>query len=236
MLNKTRKISIISAAIFVAAEALLGILIQCVSGYANNLLSFSSILLAFLFVLLCLRSERIYFLSLLAMGTTLCADFLLVILDPPLRVLAMLFFSVTQISYFLIIYLKTENKRTKILHIATRVAFLAISLILVLLVLGDGADALSIISMLYFANLLLNILFSFLMKERSLIFSLGLISFSLCDVFVGMGMIGNYILVGDSALLSFLTNPPFNAVWLFYVPAQTLLALFAKGKQNNEPK
>ena len=233
MLNLKPKFYKISAAIFLAAEIALGVLIQTVEGVANHYLSFSSIALAALFVLLMFRRERIYYLSLIAMGTTLCADFLLVIVTPPERLLAMLFFSVTQISYFLIIYLLTGNKRIKRVHLCTRAAILAFTLIITCAVLGEDTDALSIVSMLYFTNLALNILFSFFIEKRRWLFTLGLISFICCDIFVGMSMIGNYISVGNSAIISFFADPPFNAVWFFYVPAQTLLALFSMKNEGN---
>ena len=55
--------------------------------------------------------------------------------------------------------------------------------------------------------------------------AVGLLLFLLCDVFVGFSVLGEYLTVSEGTFAYFLAHPGFNAAWLFYVPAQTLLGL-----------
>ena len=94
------------------------------------------------------------------------------------------------------------------------------------LVLGAGIDALAILSVIYFANLFCNIIFSKVKMKGTLLLLIGLISFALCDIMVGLSTLCDlYLTVDPSSFLYKLTHTGINLVWLFYVPSQTLIAL-----------
>lgn len=215
------------AVAFILVMLALQILIQTVGGRVNDFLCFFGVFLAFLFVVLSYRPTYRYFLFATALLTTVCADYFLVICEPDQKLLAMIFFSVTQICYFVYVYLETESSKTKIIHIATRVTLLSAMALITACVLGESLDPLSMVSVLYFTNLFLNIVFSFFTARVNLFFSVGLICFILCDTLVGMSMLDGYFSVSEGSFFYMLAHPPFNAVWFFYLPAQTLLALSA---------
>ena len=215
----------LSAAIFIAAELSLAVIIQATSGRANSLISYFAVILALVFTLFRHTGAAKCPISLVAMAATACADLFLMVTVPQRPIVAMLFFSLVQAAYFLKIYLKTDDRGLRALHLFIRLFLLLTALIITLTVLGEGCDFLAVISVLYFVNLVLNLIFSFFIRKRSLLFSLGLFFFLLCDVFVGFGMMEPYIPISEGSIAYFLANPGFNAAWLFYVPAQTLLAL-----------
>ena len=71
-----------------------------------------------------------------------------------------------------------------------------------------------------------NIIFAFKQKESSILFPIGLLLFACCDLQVGLIVLNSsYINIENNLILNFIVDPPFNLVWLFYVPSQTLIAL-----------
>lgn len=215
----------IAAAIFALAEGVLAVLIQLTSGNVNMWCSYAAVLLACAFLLLFFERTPAYIFTQLALGTTVCADYFLVLGGAEQKLAAMLFFSVTQLAYFLRLYLGDSHKKRRTVHVFLRIGISLFALLLTRIVLRDGADAVALVSMFYFANLLLNIVFAFWQFETSRLFAVGLLLFACCDVLIGISLIEAYLPLTEGSLLYHLAYPGFNAAWLFYVPAQTLLAL-----------
>ena len=222
---KTKRSFLIAASVFVAAEVALGISLQLASGFFGRLLSFSAIALACVFAALLFDKRKSVLLTEAALIFTVAADFFLVICEPPLRLAAMLFFSAVQVCYFLRIYFQTENHNIRCVHIFIRALLLTVMAVVAITVLGEGVDALSVVSVLYFANLFMNIVFSFIGQKLNIAFSLGLVFFLFCDTFVGFSMIEAYLPLEEDGFFYWLAHPGINLAWIFYVPSQTLLAL-----------
>ena len=162
---------------------------------------------------------------------TVLADLFLVVIKPMMQLHAMIFFSLTQICYFIIIYLNQENTNKKVIHLIIRITITGISLLATVLVLKENTDALSLISLFYYANLISNIIFSFTINEINIIFSIGLILFACCDLLIGLNiMASSYLPIEEGTLLYFLAHPGFNLAWIFYVPSQVLLSLYSLKK------
>ena len=211
--------------VFTLAECVLGVLVQTLSGRSVVWVSFACVLLACAFLALFFERTPRYALTQLALICTVFADYFLVVRGAEQQFLAMLFFSVTQLSYFARLYVEDECATCKRVHVYARIAACIIALLLTLIVLGKGADKVALISMFYFANLLLNIVFAFIRFRVQPLFAVGLALFALCDVFVGLSLIEGYLPVTEGSFLYRLAHPGFNLAWVFYVPSQTLLAL-----------
>lgn len=222
-MNRKNTILLTLSCIFVLTELHLSNLIQTTS--PPNKIQYLSVILACLFCILFAEKTKSYAFTQLALVFTVFADFFLVYLNNSNRLLAMLCFSVTQIAYFLRIYFEEENKTLKKVHLFLRATLSLIILIATYIVLGENTDALSLVSMFYYVNLVLNIVFSFLNFKNSWIFTLGLICFVICDTFIGLANIGAYIDLNNNPFLLKLLHPGFNAAWAFYVPSQMLLAI-----------
>ena len=220
----------IIAPIFVLIELTLGILIQKTGGDLCNALCFSSVVIAFLLSLLLLIVNRSYacLFTAIALLLTVVSDVFLVLVSPAIRVPAMFSFSVAQICYFLRIYLGSASKRERVSHLAARSAVIVISLVACAMVLRERIDLLSMVSMFYFANLLVNFAFAVWQCRRSRLLPIGLLFFILCDVFVGLSVMSQlYFDFAEGTLLYSLVHTGFNTVWFFYVPSQTLISLSA---------
>lgn len=220
---------------YIVIEIILGVLVQTTSGILNTTSSFLAVVLAFVFsIYLLLTNININKeLILLSCGLfcTVLADLFLVVIKPMMQLHAMIFFSLTQICYFIIIYLNQENTNKKVIHLIIRITITGISLLATVLVLKENTDALSLISLFYYANLISNIIFSFTINEINIIFSIGLILFACCDLLIGLNiMVSSYLPIEEGTLLYFLAHPGFNLAWVFYVPSQVLLSLYSLKK------
>lgn len=215
----------ISATVFVAIELAFYYCILFIGGETGRICSFASIVTAFLFGILHLRPTRKTVFLNCGLLFTVCADFFLVLYRPQNQIAGMVFFSFAQLSYFLFLFLSSNDEKQKRLHVTLRLALIALIEIVTLIVLKEKTDFLSVISVFYFANLAINIVFAFVQKQKFLLFAIGLTLFILCDICVGLSVAdGVYFTV--PTFLHFLVYPPFDLIWFFYLPSQTLIGLF----------
>ena len=211
---------------FALAELTLGVLVQTVGGAANRWISYSCVVLAFLFAFIFFEKQWSYALTQLGLAFTVCADLFLVIMNPMRQLPAMVFFSLTQICYFLRLYANHKTEGQKRAHLILRVGATAIALLVTPIVLGANTDALSLVSMFYYANLGANVIMAFTQLKISPALAIGLLFFLLCDTVIGLNVMADSYISGvnDSFVLTFI-NSGLNWAWLFYVPSQTLIAL-----------
>lgn len=217
---------------FILIEIILGILIQITNGTINTIFSYGAIVLAFLTTLLFINRDKVYILTLVGLLFTCLADLLLVVIEPIHQIPAMIFFSITQICYFLRIYLNHQTSKEKIIHLSIRLILILTAIILTIIVLENNTDLLSIISLFYYANLVSNVIFSLTQLKRSKTFAVGLLCFMVCDLFIGLSILeSNYLAIDKTSFLYLLCNPGFNIAWIFYVPSFTLIALSCINKK-----
>ena len=233
--QKTLDLAIV---IFFLTQSINGYFIQTTTGKLCDVLSFGGVLFAFLFALALCGGTLDWLLCALGLFFTVIADWNLVILIPMRQLPAMYAFSVVQILYFVRIF-RTHGMtsggvggacKIKRIHIFIRLVMVAIALIVCVAVLGESVDALSMISLFYYANLLCNVVFSFVEIRKMSTFAIGLLCFALCDLFVGLGMLGEYMTVEYGSLVYRLTHTDLNMAWVFYVPSYTLIAISARSK------
>ena len=137
---------------------------------------------------------------------------------------AMIFFLGAQILYAARLYLiagKTERRVQLIL----RVALCAVIVGVTLVVLAKNTDALAIVSMLYYAQLILNVAFAFVKFHSRAMLAVGFLLFLLCDTVIGLDLINGYLPISPDALLYKIIRPGFNLAWVFYLPSQVVLSL-----------
>ena len=253
-MTKTQKLlSLAAAGIFVIAEAVLFYLIHIEKAVSDINLRYLSIQVAVLFSLVSLIFELIfsektkgYLLGKIfnlkngnalriAMLFTLGADYFLVASPSPDKMMGMAFFTGTQIFIFLHLYLREEDKKRRRANLYVRLGLSALLVIITLIVLGDSADALSIISIVYYANLLTSMIFAPFDKRGGKLLCLGLIFFALCDINVGLWVL-NDMYTGGFPVDSFLYKLLFSGidlVWLFYIPSQTMIPLCLLSKKSS---
>ena len=213
------------SALFAGAEITLGILLQTVDGRISVYMRYGAVILACLFCLLFADRTADYLLTQAALLCTVCADWFLVLPSHPHQLPGMLFFSVTQLAYFLRIYRSDESPTRRRVHLILRGSLTVLVLLITAAVLGRKTDAVALVSMFYYTNLAVNLLFAFAEWRKHLLLALGMALFLCCDTVVGLSFLDGYLTLPAESLLYRMIHPGFDPVWAFYVPSQTLIAL-----------
>ena len=255
MTNTKNKLMRIMAITFVIAEALLFYLIHIERLDPGFSLHYASIIIAAAFSWLTLiiklataneateswlkilSSPRDENLLRIAMLFTLAADYYLVALDEIKQLEGMIFFSGTQFFIFLHLILRDESAKSRKAHIITRLTLIAVLAVATLIVLGDNTDALALISVIYYANLLTSMIFAPRDKQGGKLLALGLLLFALCDINVGLAALNDMYVGGfpEGSILYNLINADVDLAWIFYLPSQTIIPLtllFEKNKKD----
>ena len=225
MMIKSKKLLVWLSIAFLCIMAVLGVLLQTVQASIPINLRYTAIVLACLFCILFAETSDSYLFTQLALVFTLMADYFLVYPDDIQKAPAMLCFSVVQIAYFVRLYREDESKTRRKLHLILRASLSVAVVAVTLAVLGKNCDGVALISMFYYANLILNAVFACINFKKNPIFAIGLILFILCDTVIGLGEIDAYLPIPEESVMYKILSPGFDLAWAFYLPSQALLAI-----------
>ena len=219
-----KKAMIITSSLFVLLEAVLFYFIIFGKNYVAEI-SYISIVLCFLFSLLFFKkSDKLIMVGLLL---TCGADYFLVLCPPAERLKGMIFFMAAQLVYGLRAHLLNRNK----LLIILRAVLSVIGAVITVAILKKNTDALSVISVVYYANLVMNIICAFCHMRSSYILPFAFLMFLGCDTVIGLNVMGEgYINITEGSLVYNIIHCGFNLAWVFYLPSQVMIALSGKEK------
>ena len=174
----------------------------------------------------------------IAMIFTLIADYFMVAMDNADNLTGVSVFIGTQVFIFLHIIANDGNSKWRAANIVTRITLCVILIIAVGLILGRDTDPLSIISVIYYANLLVNAIFAHRIGRGGILLTVGLVLFALCDINVGLSGLESIYDGGfpEGSLLYIIRNADVDLIWLFYIPSQTIipLTLLLKDKKSEK--
>lgn len=223
---KNQKLKILLISLFCLIELILAVLVQTTAGAVNVAVSYSAVILACLFMITSFEKNKTYVFMQIGLICTVLADWFLVVKSPIQQLPAMIFFSGTQICYFLRLYFNHNSQARKRIHLIIRASASVVMMLITAMVLKDKTDALSLVSMFYYANLILNMIVAFSQSKSSLLFPIGLTLFILCDTVIGLDiLLASYIKSQEAKEIFYQIFGKFNVAWLFYVPSQALIAL-----------
>lgn len=213
----------ILTAVFLCIEAVLYYFVLTGSGMTFTVTAYTGIILCFAFALI--MGVRQDWLMVAGLACTVGADFCLVVCDPIQQLWGMVFFLGAQAFYAISLYRKRKNN----VLLGIRIGLSVIALVVAFVVLKENVDALALISVCYYANLIMNMVTAFTQWNNCKLLPIGFVLFILCDTIIGLQVAsGGYLPIPkDSALYSFLFNG-FNTSWMFYLPSQVLIALSAR--------
>ena len=217
-----KKITLILALVFIVLELACFPMIHFGSGGVDVLGCYLAIVLVALFTLVTIKGDRVGHIIRLGIAFTLVADYFLVIAaDSQLE--GVIAFIAVQACYFAYTLVREKRVKVRYTNIASRALLMAGLVIVTFAVLGEGADALAIASVLYYGNLVANAVFAFLLGKRERIFAIGLVLFAMCDIWIGLEVLFSSYL--GSNLMDFVYNANCNLPWVFYQPSQVLIGL-----------
>lgn len=181
---------------------------------------FGSVLLCFVFALVHQSKDNRFIV--IGLAFTVAADTCLVLCQPQQRLLGMLFFLIVQCFYAF----HLQSKRQSFRFLMIRLGLVMTGELIALWVLGNKADALALISLAYYANMVSSIIEGSAQFSRNKLLPIGLVLFLLCDTVIGLQVAAeNYLAITADSLLHQLLYPGFNLAWLFYLPSQVLITL-----------
>lgn len=218
----------IPVACFMFAEVILYYFILTVGGQTLVVTSYLSIVLCFLFALQGIKHNP---LMVAGLACTVGADFCLVVCDPIQQLWGMVFFLGAQTLYAIYLHRKQPNKIILWVRLALTVAAGMIAVV----VLKENADALAVVSVCYYANLILNAVAAFTGWRKNKLLPIAFVLFILCDTIIGLQVAsGGYLPISEGSVLYNLIFSGFNTAWLFYLPSQVLISLccLSKGETN----
>jgi hypothetical protein len=209
--------------LFLLLELILYILILTTGGDLLRYSSYLSIVLCFLFGVLHIRKDNRNLIA--GQVLTLCADTCLVLCQPIRKFAGMVFFFFAQSSYGIYLHRHHPNRRTQII----RAILMFLSILLCIVVLGDKTDALAIVSIGYYAHLIMNLVDSIRLRKKYPLMPWAFVLFLFCDTIIGLQvMSGGYLPIPAGSFIHNLLFSNFNLAWLFYLPSQVMIALSAQ--------
>lgn len=221
---RSRPLLAVSVAAFLAVETTLGILFQ--TGHGNGAhLRYATVVLACLFCFLFAEKTREYLCLQVALLLTVGADWFLVLPAAPRQLPGMIFFSLAQLAYAACLACDEPNPRRLRIWLWVRVSLSVVALAATVAVLGKGADAVALLSVFYYASLILNIAAAWSQTPRRLLMAVGFTLFLCCDTLIGLAFVDGYLPVDKTSCLYAILHPGFDAAWAFYLPSQMLLAV-----------
>lgn len=202
--------------IFIILSGILYYFILTAGGTLLTATSYAAIVACFLYALAYRNNKFI----LGGLACTLGADFFLVVCSPMQQLWGMVFFLGAQTLYAAMLHTSRPCKG----FLFARIALTAIAAAITAVILKSKTDALAVISLCYYVNLIFNIILAFVQFKTYKLFAIGLIFFLLCDTVIGLQvMAGAYLPIPEA--LHRIIFAPFNLAWLFYLPSQVLIAL-----------
>ena len=203
---------------------------------AHTLFSYICVITSCLFCILLSDGSKSYRYTQMAMIATVCADFFLVFLPVQLKVPGVLCFCVTQFAYFLRLYADDENRIRKIIHLILRITITVAAFVLTILVLGIRMDILSLISVLYYANFILNLLFSYIQFKKMRILAIAFTLFIISDTLLGFDNLSGYLLIPRGSVIFLITRVGCRFIMPLYLTAQILIPLSLFSRKRNALK
>lgn len=163
----------------------------------------------------------------IAMLFTLVADYYLVAKSESDNLMGVTVFLGTQLFIFLHIFVNDESSHGRITNVVLRLSLSVALALIACSILGEDADVLAIISVIYYANLCVNAIFAHRIGRGGIMLTVGLILFALCDVNVGLSALDSLYVGGfpEGSILYNLLNTDVDLIWVFYIPSQTLIPL-----------
>lgn len=225
------KLNILTIA-FLLVQAALYALILTTDGNLLVVAEYTAIVLCFIFAVL--HIKKCDFLLIAGLGFTVVADYFLVVASPQQKLWGMIAFLITQTFYA--VALEKVNSGKASLFI--RLGLTALGILFAVILLGKNTDALALVSICYYINLIMNIVVAFKNFSQNRLFAIGLVFFLFCDTVIGLQVASSgYLPIAEGSLLYKIIFAPFHLSWFFYLPSQVLIALsavFTCGKGKGE--
>lgn len=212
---KNRQLSLI---LFLFVQLYIYVMLVCFNSNINPKIMFiSSSILCFIMGVFLFCKTKDYYIMISALFISLIGDFFFTFFNNS-SYIGLICLNITQILYFLRIYLDSDYKKTNLL---ARIIIIPIILI-AFIILKENFNFSVLLWITFITNLFINILFT--IKEIGInnFFPIGLLFLFIYGAFIMIYNIENYVTV-NLDFINIINNLPFDLRYVFYIPAQVTL-------------
>lgn len=195
-------------------------------GEYNDWVYYGIILSCFITSAVFLTKDVQSYLQLGALFFTCIADFCL-ILGQASYTTGVAFFLVVQLFYAARTLFLAKSEKERMINLSLRGGLCFAGALVVVFLFGEKTQALYILSILYYVNLLVSIAFAFLHFRENKLLAIGLTLFVLCDTVLGLQNIIDIFSISHESLFYAVVHPKFALEAAFYCPSQVLLSVSA---------
>ena len=225
MLKESKVLKLALIISFALIESTLLSLIVFVKVKNVDYYCFLAVIIAFVYSLVFMFSTAKN-IKILGISSTLLADLFLILLTDinDYQIYGVIFFVIAQAIYAYYLFNNDPNHYKLSLLIRLIVNIIMVTILIV--VLKSRVDFLSVISIIYFANLLTNIILCFFNFKSNYLFCIGLIMLVLCDLHVGLvNANGIYLFYNPDGIIFKIIYANFNYTWFFYILSLSFISL-----------
>lgn len=227
MTRRSELILKISIALLILVECVFFYFILTLPLYKKYTIRYLAIVFAIVVSLIFLRFDKKLLFVSLGFALTGVSDFFLAYSNPIRELEGVSVFCFVQMAYFIYLLLSQKTLKGRLIHIGLRVAVIIIAQIVLHVVVGEGVDPLSTISLFYVANLGVNLIIALSLGKNQRLFAIGLLLFLCCDIVVGLNSaIGTYISLPRDNIFYKIAFSDFDFAWFFYLPSQVIISIF----------
>ena len=220
---RSKNLILIAISLFLTAQMFLVVCIVQTKAGDGDLLRLLTMIASCLFCLLFIDRSCRYVTTQIAFLMALIGDIFLVLPSDPAQIQGILFFTLSHLAYAVRLYISEVRPIYRKMQIITRITVSAMILIVAIFVLGERNDAVALISVLYYVNLILNFCFACAQFRKQSLMAIGLCLFIISDTILGLSFLDPYLTLKNHSVLDFIIHSGFDFIWAFYIPAQILL-------------
>ena len=183
-------------------------------------LSFSCVVLCFIFTLLFVQKDKNIFISIGLFFNCIADIFLVLNYDESNFLAGVSIFLFAQLCYAIYTIMLNKSKTAKIVNIVLRsIVIVAIGIIGYIF----GLTLYEIFSIIYITNFVLSCIYTFIYFKTELFYAIGSLLYIVCDIIVGITNGGAKILGLSGSFIDFLYS--FDMAFVFYIPGVFVIAL-----------
>ena len=222
-MTRSKNLILVAISLFLMAQILLTVCIFQTKAGDGDLLRLLTMMAACVFCLLFIDRSWRYSTTQFAFLMALFGDFFLVLPSAPAQIQGVMFFTLSHFAYALRLYISEKRSAYRKMQIIVRAAVSVFAIGLTVLILKDKCDSVSLISIFYYVNLLLNFGFACTQFRDQFLLAIGFLLFIFSDTVLGLSFLDPYLELAEGSVLDFIIHSGFDFIWAFYIPAQIFL-------------
>lgn len=221
-LKRANKTKLITSTVFVFVEIALLISTLHFSSAITTYLNFACIVIACILPFVFIYPNKNIFLINISLLLTTAAIISFTLLKPVNYLLGMILLVSVQVAFFVYLLIISKSKANIISNIITRLVLTTGLIIAGIIIFPNKINILNMLSIVSFANLFSNLVFSYIAGKKLIGFSVALSLLTICNTIYAVQDITNLYIRFKFVKITFTS---YDIAWLLFVISQIILAI-----------